>query len=175
MRVYFLLLSILILATSCNSTGRNESANKRTDEKTRNKAIETGENYIISQIKEPEKIVTKDSLIIIGDNFQKYIINPRNIYTGDLNNDKKTDAILTLDRFQGQFQVPSEQLFLLNIDGKLVMTGIIEFDMKVISFENGIITAQVPTHPRSSPLFSCGECQDTVRYRYMNGKMVNAD
>jgi hypothetical protein len=164
-----------MFATSCNSTGRNETTKNRPDEKTRKKVIETSENYINSQISEPKKIVTQDGLIIIGDNFQKYIINPGKIYTGDLNDDSKTDAILTLDRFQGQFQVPSEQLFLLNQGGKLVLAGIMEFDMRVIKLENGVIIAQVPTHPRSSPLFSCEECQDTIRYRFKNGKISRID
>lgn len=172
MRVYFLLLSILMFATSCNSPAGNRKTNKDIDEQTRNKAIEICENYIKSQINEPEKIVTRDGLIIIGDNFQKYIINPGNIYSGDLNDDNKDDAILTLDRFQGQFQVPSEQLFMLNQRGKLVLAGIMEFDMRVIKLENGIITAQVPEHTRSSPLFSCEDCQDTIRYTFKNDKMV---
>jgi hypothetical protein len=164
-------LLILVFAASCNTAGREGASNKRTNEKIRKKVILIGEDYINSQVRDPEKTVTREGIIVLGDNFQKYAIMPENIFLGRLNDDRKVDAILTLERFQGQFQVPSEQLFIINQKGKLVLSKTIELDMKVMKIKDGVITALVPSHDRSSPLFSCEECQDTINYRFNNGEL----
>jgi hypothetical protein len=171
MKSSLIALLILVCATSCNIADREGPLNKRTDEKIRKKVILIGEDYIKGQVRDPEKILTPQGIILIGDNFQKYAIVPENIFLGLINNDSKVDAVLTLERFQGQFQVPSEQLFIINQGGKLILNKAIEFDMRVLQIKDGIITARVPSHDRSSPLFSCEECQDTINYRFNNGEL----
>ena len=78
---------------------------------------------------------------------------------------------MSLDRFEGQFQVPSEQLIIIKSGRKFILSKAVEADMKVVQIKDRIITAEVPTHTRNSPLFNCSECKEIIHYRFIKGKL----
>jgi hypothetical protein len=45
----------------------------------------------------------------------------------------------------------------------------VESDMRILQLNERTITADVPTHPRSSPLYNCPECREIVRFRFNKG------
>ena len=73
------------------------------------------------------------------------------------------------------FQVPSGQLILTTAGGKFMLTCVIDADMKILKIENRMITAEVPTHTRNSPLFNCSECQELVNYKFIKGELVRVE
>jgi hypothetical protein len=64
---------------------------------------------------------------------------------------------------------------MINVDGKLIMQRAIENDMKILELKDGIITAEIHTHPKSSPLYDCPVCMEAVKYRYVAGELVKVE
>lgn len=77
--------------------------------------------------------------------------------------------------FENNYEVTTEHLVTINNNGRLMLVRTLESDMRVISVENGIITAEIPEHSRTSPLFNCPSCWEVVKYRFQNGDLVEID
>jgi hypothetical protein len=68
-----------------------------------------------------------------------------------------------------------EHLIIIRIKRKMIMQRSIESDMKILTLNDRIITAEVPTHSRNSPLFYCPECREVVKFRYVAGELVKVE
>lgn len=133
------------------------------------------ENYAADRLINSKKTIYKNGLTCISNEKRTYLINPSKIYTGLIDEDNATDAIVTLDVFEGRYQVVSEHLILIQKNGRMVFNRAIESDMKIFGIKDRIITAEVPTHDRNSPLFDCSSCQEVVNYHFVNGELVRME
>ena len=138
-------------------------------------AITLAEDYAKSQLKEAQKIVAGNGIITLADKQNLYVIEPKKVFTGPVNEDPENDVIVSVAAFQGPNQTITRHLILLNTNGKLALDRVIESDMEILWIKNGVITAEVPTHPRNSPLFNCSECRDVVNFRFQGGELVKID
>ncbi|HCU19547.1 MAG: hypothetical protein A2X05_11235 [Bacteroidetes bacterium GWE2_41_25] len=166
MRYIYSLSLILLLACSDNGKGALKQENKLKQE-----AVAVAEKYAMSQLTLPLKNVDASGIIFIGNEQKKYIIDPSKVFTGLINDDEDTDAIVTLTSFRDNYIDMIEQLIIITEEGKLLMIRSVESDMKVLTIRNGIITAKVPTYSRNSPLYNCEACQEIKNYRYINGNL----
>ncbi len=164
-------LSFLLL--SCNSGSDPSSGN--TDRKTNEKIIKVAAYYISGQLKNPEKKDLGNGVIEYSDENKRFILDPSTIRTGLINDDNETDATVTLYTFQGQNQTVSDQLIILKSGNKFELAAAIESDMKIISIEDRLITADVPEHARDTPLFSCPSCWEVVKFRFSQGELVRTE
>jgi hypothetical protein len=82
---------------------------------------------------------------------------------------------VTIKSFSGQDLLLIEHLFMINTDNKLMLLRVIESDMRILELKDRIITAELPTHPRTSPLYNCASCQEIVKYRFEKGDTVRTD
>lgn len=160
------LIIIFIFLTSCN----NNSGTRIREE-----VMGIAENYIADNLGDTTKLILQDGTMIIGGDQKKYVLYPGMIFTGLIDEDTKEDAIVSIFPYQGNFEVTTEHLFIINISGKLTLLRIVESDMKILNIEDGIITAEVPEHSRNSPLFDCPSCQEVVKYRFVSGELVRID
>ena len=52
---------------------------------------------------------------------------------------------------------------------------VIESDMTIISIKDRVITAEVRTKSRNSPLRDCNACKEVVKYRFRTGDLVKVE
>ena len=168
MRKINLLLYIVLISVSCTTGGLSENKIKK-------QAIAIAEKYVSDQLKDAKKTIAKNGVITIGDNQKMFVIDPSKTYLGLIDDDSKTDAIVSLDCFTGQHQTTSEHLILINKDDKITFNRAVESDMRIIEIKDRLITADVPTHSRNSPLFDCKSCREVIKYQFRKGELVKMD
>lgn len=175
MRVYFVLYSFIVLLASCaqNSGPANDSSSS--DNEIRKEVMSIAENYAASQLKVSTRTVIGNGIVILSDKQKRYFIDPGKILTGLIDDDSTKDAIITITSFHGEELDMIEHLVILNTNGKLMLLKTIESDMKIIQFQNRIITGELPTHPRSSPLYNCASCQAIVKYKFIKGDLIKIE
>jgi ribosomal protein L4 len=166
MKPYCISIFIAALLLSCS---------QNSDKKIKKQVTAVAEKYIMSQLTKPEKTVLENGLITISDEQKKYIIEPSKIFTGLIDDDQKTDAIVSVLTFQGQYQTVSEQLIILSSEDGFKLASGLESDMRIISLKDMIITADVPEHSRNTPLFNCPSCWEVVKYQYRMGELVKVE
>lgn len=157
---------LFIVLAACNSNSEN---------KIRKEALRVAVEYIKSQSKTTEKKIEDNGAISIIDGTATYILDPTSLFTGFLDDDNRKDAIITVYSYDQGRPVRIEHLIIINTDGELTMQRAIENDMKILELKDRIITAEIHTHPRSSPLYDCASCMEAVKYRYVAGDLVKAE
>ncbi len=174
MRILLAILLFTLLLPACNQQSGSVKPVSRSDKKIIKKAVAIAENYAAEQITGAKRFPADEGSIVIGNDQWKFVIHTSEVHAGLINEDNEKDAIVSLDSYQGQFQVPSWQLILLKSSGRLKLAAAIEYDMTISQIEDRVITAEVPTHTRNSPLFNCSECLEIMRFRFENGELVRA-
>jgi hypothetical protein len=170
MKLNLLIVITLLALTSCRHDGSDNS--ERSLIKVKEKAISISEDYVKTSLNNTKKSVSQNGTITIGDSLKRYIIDPSKIFTGLIDDDLTTDAIVTVISFKGDYLELIEHLIILNTNGKLMLIRSIESDMTILKLENRIITAELPTRPRSSPLFYCASCREIVNYEFRDGDLI---
>jgi hypothetical protein len=89
--------------------------------------------------------------------------------------DSLQDAIVTLTSFTGQDINLIEHLILLNTNGKLMLIRSFEADMKILQLKDRILTVEVHTKPRTSPLYNCASCKAIINYKFREGDLVKIE
>lgn len=170
MRINILIFITLMILTSC----RNDASDKteRSLLKMKQKVISISEDYVKTTLKSAKKNVSPNGTITIGDSLKRYVIDPARIFTGLVDEDLNNDAIVTVISFKGDYLYLIEHLVILDTNGKLMLIKAIESDMNILKLENRVITAELPTRPRGSPLFYCASCREIVNYEFKNGELI---
>jgi hypothetical protein len=175
MKTYNLIIALLLtLIHGCSQNSGTGPADKSPEKKIRKQVTAVAERYIMSQLNDAKKTDLKDGTITISNDKKKYIIEPAKIFTGLIDDDQNTDALITLSTYDKQFQTVSEQLVILKVDDEYKLASSFESDMRIISLKDRIITADVPEHSRSTPLFDCPSCWEVVKFKYSLGELVEA-
>ena len=168
MRKSLFLFIILCFLSSCiNNTG-----NENSPEKIKQQTILIAENHIRELIKDAEKTVTIDSLIVFTGGNMKCLIDPSFILTGEIDEDTNMDAIISIFLFRDQTLALREHLILINKDGKLIIGKVMEGDMKFLSIKERIIYIETSKIPSDSPLYGCKVCKEINKYHFINGDTV---
>jgi hypothetical protein len=170
--------TIIILAGFLGGCSQNsaikENEAARPEDLTR-QAVSLAESFAKGQLNEARRMTTGQGSITWADKRNMFVMEPQKIFTGLVDDDPEKDAIVSLAAFQGQNQIMTRHLILISAHGKLALEEVIESDMEILWIKNGVITAEVPTHPRNSPLFNCSECRDVVYYRFQGGELVRVE
>jgi hypothetical protein len=175
MKPYYLIIALTLFLPACSRNSASDRTNNASEKKIRKQVTTVAERYIMSQLTEPEKTVLENGIIMIHDKQKGYMIEPSKIYTGLIDDDNDTDAIVSLATYQGQQQTVSEQLIILRTGRNFTLVSTLESDMIIISLKDRIITADVPEHSRDNPLFNCPSCREVVNYRFRMGELVKAE
>lgn len=142
------------------------------DSKMKKEAIALAKDYATKQLKTPTIAVDGFGIITIKDDMKRYRIDPSKIFIGPIDLDESKDALVTItSTYQQDIGMP-EHLILLNTNGKLALDKVFEQDMKVVKLKDRIITGELHTKPRTSPLYNCSHCIEIVNFQYKDGDMV---
>jgi hypothetical protein len=170
---FLLFLAIFFyLFTACSKNSVND---KTPESKIRKKAIAIAETYASAQLNNARKEVSRTGVITINDNQKRYIIDPARVFTGFIDNDSKKDALVSVISVRGQELDQIEHLVILNTDGKLMLIKSIESDIKILELKDRVITAEIHTRPRNSPLYYCSSCMEIAKYQYKDGDLVKIE
>jgi len=176
MRTIGLIISLLLsLLPGCSRNAGTGSSDERASIKIKKQVTAVAEKYIESQLVNAKRTVMKDGSIMFSNDQKKFVIEPSKIFTGLIDDDQETDALVSLSTYDTQYQTESEQLVILKTGNEFTLAGAIESDMRVISLKDRIITADVPEHTRNSPLFNCQSCWEVVKLKYNKGEFVKTE
>jgi hypothetical protein len=173
MKTYNLIISLLLtLIQGCSQNSGTGPAGNSSEKKIRKQVTAVAEKYIMSQLNDAKKTVLKDGSIVFSNDLKKYVIEPAKVFTGLIDDDQNIDAIVTLSTYDNKFQTVSQQLVILKVNNEFKLAASLESDMRIISLKDRIITADVPEHSRSTPLFDCPSCWEVVKFQYRIGELV---
>ena len=175
MRTHFLLLLLTGMLTACSQHSGNKRSEAASGNDISRQALEVAEDYVRSRLKDAQRMVTGDGVITWSDHQSMFVIDPRLIFQGPVDDDTEQDVIVSVAAFEGKSQIVTRHLVLLSTNGKLALAQVVESDMEILFIKNGVITADVPTHARTSPLFNCSECRDVVNYRLQGWRLVKVE
>ncbi len=182
MKIFLTSLFIILVLISCST----ETANQDQSNAFRNEVIEIAKKYVSDKFTESKVTTESNGIVSVSDdrvdyilktvdNSTKYIIDPAMITTGLINEDEETDAVIVISSSKGQYLQPNEILILTGKDGNLILNRVIESDMKILRLKERVITAEITTKSRNSPLRDCTKCKEIVKYRFRNGDLVKAE
>jgi hypothetical protein len=175
------LIILLSMVLSCtgkeNKTGSVDSIKKE--------AMDFSIKYAKDKFKEAKMTTGRDGIITVSDNRIdfvtleenriRYVINPSKVIVGLINDDDVYDAIVTILPVKGEYMQIPENLILLNSDKKLTLSRVIESEMKILGINKRIITAEIQTRARNSPLHDCSVCKEVVKYQFKTGDLVRIE
>ncbi len=163
------IISLVIIASLLAGCSSND---KTPDARIRKKVAAIAEKYVSAQLKSPKKSVSPTGIIAISDDQRKFIIDPSKIFVGLIDEDSDPDALVSVVSLRGQDLDLTEHLVILKKNGKYLLIKSIESDMNVLEVKDRVITAQIHTRPRNTPLYWCSSCLEIVKYRYQGGELV---
>jgi hypothetical protein len=171
MKKCFVVIILVPLLLSCTNDKKNSGEISRI----KKEVIDFASTYVNEKLKDPKETVSADGIITIGEDKISYIIDPSKIYVGLIDDDNNKDAIISIDYIHNQYLVYTEHLILINTDGKLILNRALESDMKILGIDKRVITAEIYTKSRNSPLANCGHCKEVVRYRFKTGDLIKVE
>jgi len=141
------------------------------ESKLKKEAISIASDYITKQLKMPDTTVDAYGVIIIKDDLKRYRIDPSKIFVSQIDQNESKDVLVSLtSTYQQDIGMP-EHLILLNINGKLTLEKVVEIDMKIVKLKDRIITGELHTKPRTSPLYNCSHCIEITNYQFLDGDL----
>jgi hypothetical protein len=182
MKSFYILISVILLLASCSKAKTNAEKEK----KLRGESIEIAVQFISARFADPKVTTSNNGIITITDdkvdfilkndnNKIKYIIDPLQITSGLIDEDEESDALITIGSSKGQYEQTNEILILISKDGKLQLNRAIESDMKILQLKDRLITAEISTKSRNSPLRDCMKCKEIVKYRFRDGDLIRSE
>ena len=167
----FLFIIIIGTLVSCNrKPAKNQP--ESLESKLKKEAVALTKDYASKQLKTPTTSVDGFGIITIKDDLKRYRIDPSKIFISQINSDESKDALVTITSYYQQDMGMPEHLILLNTNGKLELDRVFELDMKIVKLKDKIITGELHTKPRTSPLYNCSHCIEIANYQYKDGDLV---
>jgi hypothetical protein len=181
MKKYLITLILIPLLFSCDKKDQKSEARKLIVKE----VLDITTKYAAEKFKDPKITSESDGIITIIDNQidfisvdrrpLKYVINPASITIGKINEDAAEDAIITINSFKGDYEEMPEHLILVSSEGKLLLSRVMEEDMTVLGIKDQVITAEVRSHSRNSPLRDCNACKEVVNFVFKAGELVKKE
>jgi hypothetical protein len=163
---------LAILLGACTQNSQNQRPDTTPESKIKKKALSIAEKYASSQLKNPKETVSATGAISISDDQKRYIIDPSKVFIGLIDDDSKLDALVSVVSLRGQELDLIEHLVILKTNRKLMLIKSIESDMNILQVKDRVITAQIHTRPRNTPLYWCSSCLEIVKYKFQGGELV---
>jgi len=175
MRAYLFFVILALFLSACSQNSGNGRNNDRYEKKIRKEVLTIAENYATNNLTDAKKTVMENGITTIGNDQKMYVIDPAKIFFGYIDSDTKNDAIVSLCPYQGQYEITTEHLIIIQTDGRLILIRSLESDMRILGIKDGIITAEVPEYSRNSPLFNCPSCWEVVKFQFIKGELIKTD
>ena len=180
LKLLFFVFCLLSIVSCTQNDNKSVSGNLIGKE-----VMEIAVKYARDKFKEPKEIVGENGIVTICENQQnfvtleknqlEYTIDPSEIDTGLIDDDPGQDAIITISSARGQYFETPEHLILIKTDGKLILNRVGESEMTIMGIKDKVITAEVRSHSRNTPLRDCSECKEVVKYQFRDGDLIRIE
>ena len=181
MRKAYFLLSFFFLLLSCtNNYKKTDSGNSA-----RKEVMDIAIKYARDKFNKSKESVAQNGVVTISDSLMnlvtivdaqlKYVIDPAKIVFGLIDDDTNEDAMITVFPSKGQYLEVPEHMILIKSDGKFILNRVIESDMNILGIKERIITAEVLTRSRNSPLRDCSVCKEVVKFQFRQGNLIRME
>lgn len=181
MKKFLIAIALIPLIISCAHKDNSAESRKLIVKE----VLDLASNYASEKFKEPKITREPDGTISIIDNQidfisadrrpLKYVITPGYITIGLINDDRAEDAIITINSFRGDHEEVPEHLIMISSDGKLMINRVMEEEMTVLGIKDQVITAEVRSHSRNTPLRDCNACKEVVDFVFKGGDLVRKE
>jgi hypothetical protein len=138
-------------------------------------AMEEAGRYAVNLLNNTSSNTSGNGITRYGDDAHTIIVDPARLFTGYVDEDDLKDAVITIVGTENGILGKIEHLVFLNTGSGLSLSATLESDMRILRLEDRLITAELPTHPRTSPLYNCDKCTETVKYSFRNGELVRVE
>jgi len=167
MKNLLMILFLLFLSNiSCTKPAKNIT------ESLQSQALLIATEYAGSKLDSATVITDSRGIITIGDELVRYVINPESVFRAELDEKNGNEILVTIDSLHDPYLIPAWHLVLKKFGDEIKTIAVIRSDMRVLSIDNQIIVAEIPTHTPNSPLYYCSECRDTVKYQLIQDRLV---
>jgi hypothetical protein len=174
MKENYLLVFLLASLLSCDRNDKNAGPGNSVATSVEKQAMGIAADYARNKFKDAKETVLKN-VIIISDNQISYTIDAAKVLIGLIDEDSIDDAIVPIDSYRDNNLVLTQHLILIKVNGKLKIVKVIESDMKIFRIKNRVIYVEIPTHPRSSPLYNCSECKEVAYYQFRKDSLIRME
>ncbi|HLO58963.1 MAG TPA: hypothetical protein VK179_09495 [Bacteroidales bacterium] len=163
-KLIFLPLTILVVM-SCT---QNNDALKH-------KALSIATQFALQKTDQGKAFTDSNGVVSVGDSMARFVIDPGRVFSGLADSASKNSQVwITIDSIHEQGLMPDYHLLLESDGDSLKIARVIRSDARILGINEGIITAEVPTHDPSSPLYYCSECRDTVLFKLKGESLILA-
>jgi hypothetical protein len=160
-----LILSLLTALLFVSCSNNNEIHRK--------KVISIATRFALTKIESGKAYTDTNGVVTIGDSLVRFVIDPASVFTGIIDTTIKNQQLwITIDSLHDPYLIPLYHLILEQQGDSLNIAHIIRSDARILGVHEGIITAEVPTHDPSSPLYFCSECRDTVLFKLKGESLI---
>ena len=167
-----IIIASAVAVTGCGSA-RDKSGNHSSD------AMDVAVGFVEGKFKRPvteydnegNASIREEGISLMTEPV-KFVVEKNDVFTGDIDGDGDTDAIVSAGEYRGNSITGFEHIIITNADGIMSLNRVIESNMIVFGIKDGIITAEVHTHPPTSPLYDCDSCKEVVRFRFESGELI---
>ena len=167
----FLFIFIIGFLISCSQKPAKDQP-ESIESKMKKEAVALAKDYAAKQLKASKTMDDDFGIITIKDDMKRYQIDPSKIFISQIDLDESKDVLVTITSYYKQDIGMPEHLILLNTNGKLKLDKVFELDMKIVKLKDKIITGELHTKPRTSPLYNCSHCIEIANYQYKDGDLV---
>jgi hypothetical protein len=111
-------------------------------------------------------------MITVKGDGKGFVIDPSLVTTGLIDDDRRKDAVMPVYYLSGQSLADIEYMVLLQSSSEFVIAATLTDIVSIQAISDRVITAVVSTVQYDTPGYGCGECIDTVQYRYSGSGLI---
>ena len=166
MKIIASLLLVILVGITCSTPSANKPADSNTNDfgAVSKSVIDAAQTYLASQLKNPIISIENNGNIIIKAEGMSYLLAAGNINIGLIDEEQNQDAIVSYLVTLADGRKFHRQLILLN-KGEIKVVRDFVSELRVMQISNRTIFGELPKFGPNSPLHTCGECKENVKYK----------
>ena len=171
MRFFSVLLIIILFG--CTKQKTQAIKTDELNEKLKKEATQIAISYAKSILINPTtSIPDSKGVFSLSDSTKRIEFDPNSVHSGLIDDDQNADAIISLIFYHSNQTVTDHHLIMINKNGDLQKVADLELNIRVIVINNGKITAELHTKPRTSIYYNCIKCKKIVDYKFSNDSLI---
>ena len=168
----FLIILIVVLFGGCNQKAQTPK-NDDPGTKLKEEAFRIAVGYTKSTLSNPAlSMPDAKGIFSVSDTTKRIELDPNAVHIGLIDNDQNPDAIVSMIYYHANQTVTDHHLILLNKNGHLEQVADLEMNIRIIVINNGKITSEFHTKPRTSMYYNCVKCKTIVDYKFSNDSLI---
>lgn len=165
MKIIASIFLIFLISISCSTPSENKTAVSNNNfGAVSTRIIEAAKSYLRSQLKNSTISEESNGNIIIKSTEVSYLMTAADINIGFIDEDANQDAIVRYLVTPSGGRKYHKQLIMLN-KGEIKVVKDFISELRVMQISNRTIFGELPKYGPESPLHTCQECKENVKYK----------